>query len=61
MARNRRPGPVATGELALDLLATRLRKLDANAFRDVFETLDGEQWVDVRRLAGETLTQLVPE
>jgi hypothetical protein len=49
-----------TGEQALDRLRTRLRQLDADAFRDEIETLDEEQWDDVRRLASETLTQLLP-
>jgi hypothetical protein len=48
------------GEAALERLAARLRQLDADAFRDAIETLDGDQWADVRRAASETLTRLVP-
>ncbi len=54
------PALSLTGEQALDRLTDRLKQLDTDAFRDEIETLDGEQWVDVRRLASETLTELVP-
>jgi hypothetical protein len=49
-----------TGESALDRLAARLQELDADAYRDAIDTLDGEQWADVRQLAGGTLPLLEP-
>jgi hypothetical protein len=46
------------GERALDRLATRLKQLDQNAYRDELDTLNGGQWTDVRHLASEILAQL---
>jgi len=49
------PSLSAEGEQAIDRLATRLHQLDQDAYRDELDTLDGDQWADVRRLASETL------
>jgi hypothetical protein len=54
------PSLSSDGERALDRLATRLHQLGPDAYRDAIETLDGEQWADIRRLANETLASLPP-
>jgi hypothetical protein len=49
------------GEAALDRLAARLEQLDDAGYVDDLSTLDGPDWTDVRRQAGQTLAVLTAE
>ena len=52
------PSLSVDGEQALDRLAARLHQLDQDAYRDEIDTLDGDQWTDVRQSASATLALL---
>jgi hypothetical protein len=55
-------GPAISAECedALDRLSARLGRLDPDAYRDEIETLDEQQWVEVRQVAAEVPDPLRP-